>query len=70
MRVRRALAGIVFSALAAVPLLAGPAHAGLRQCIATEFWNGIEAVASCPGVAQDCVAREFWNGLAATLTCA
>ncbi|HEV2754695.1 MAG TPA: hypothetical protein VG318_02820 [Actinomycetota bacterium] len=60
MRSKRALAGIAFAALAAIPLTAVPAQAGaLTSCINSEFWN--QNLASCPGVFTSCVNSEFWN---------
>ena len=60
MRVKRAVAGVVFASLAAMPFVASPAHAGaLTDCINSEFWN--QNLDSCPGVFTSCVNSEFWN---------
>lgn len=60
MRSKRALAGIAFAALTAIPFGAVPARAGaLTDCINSEFWN--QNLHSCPGVFTSCVNSEFWN---------
>jgi hypothetical protein len=60
MQVKRAVTGIFFAALAAVPFAATPASAGaLTDCINSEFWN--QNLHSCPGVFTSCVNSEFWN---------
>lgn len=70
MRIKRTAVSMVLAAAVAIPFMAPPAQArGLRDCIATEFWNGLEATIACAPEAQQCIATEFWNGLAATLTC-
>ena len=69
MRVKRAALGVAFAAVAAVPLLAAPAQAGLTQCVATEFWNGVGPTVNCVPLAYQCVGNEVWNGIPATLGC-
>ena len=70
MRIKRTAVSVVLAATVAIPFMAAPAHArGLRACIATEFWNGLESTISCAPEARQCIATEFWNGLEATLTC-